>query len=88
MWTWSTEAIQQGEGNKRPTCGTHMSPTLSQLPHQINPESKTAERTGLYWFCKLRDAFYLILWFKDDFVTRRQVKRHSVYFFRHISLTT
>ena len=71
MWTWSMEAIQQREGKKRLTCRTHVGPTLSQLPRQIKPESKTAEGpSNLHWFCKLRDVLYPVLRFKDYFVTR------------------
>ncbi len=42
-------------------------------------EIKTVERHNLHWFFKFRDtlysvlyALYSVLWFKDDFITRRQ----------------
>jgi hypothetical protein len=31
---------------------------------------KTAEGPSLYWFCKLGDALYPVLWLEDDFVIR------------------
>uniref|UniRef100_A0A0D9Z0Z1 Uncharacterized protein n=1 Tax=Oryza glumipatula TaxID=40148 RepID=A0A0D9Z0Z1_9ORYZ len=31
---------KRGEGKKGLTCGTHVGPPLSQLPHRIKPESK------------------------------------------------
>jgi hypothetical protein len=27
---------------------------------------KTVQGSSLFWFYKLRDALYLVLWFKDD----------------------
>ena len=62
--TWS------GEGKKRLTCGTHVALTLSQLLCRIKTEVKTAEELNLHWFYKLKDVLYLVLPFKDDFVTR------------------
>jgi hypothetical protein len=54
-----------GEGKKRMTCGIYVGLTL-----RAAKSDKTAEGPNLHWFCKLGDTLYLVLWFKDDFVTR------------------
>nr|BAC83063.1 hypothetical protein [Oryza sativa Japonica Group] len=39
-WKGMREEEKREEGKKRLTCGTHMGPTLSQLPRRTKPESK------------------------------------------------
>lgn len=47
----------------------HISAMLVETTVQIDL------RLYLYWFWKLRDALYLVLWFKDENWTHCQVKR-------------
>ncbi len=47
-------------------CGSHAESAVTSDKTGV----KTAEGPSLHWFCKIRDALYLVLQFKDDFVNR------------------
>ena len=47
-----------------------MGPTAESVATSDKTGVKTTERPSLYWFCKLGDALYPVLRFKDDFVIR------------------
>jgi hypothetical protein len=53
------------EGKKRLTGEAHAESAVTSDKTGV----KTAEGSNLYWFYKLENILYLVLRFKDDFVT-------------------